>query len=199
MKTHIAKIFLTASSALLLMSAAQAQSSVPMGASTSAPIGWVQFCQTLPNECASQTLGAKTITLNERSWRQIVSINADVNAAIQPVSDQDQWGQPELWSYPTNGQGDCEDYVLEKRRRLVLAGFPVQSLLITVVRDLKGDGHAVLTVKTDRGDFVLDNQESKILAWRDTGYRFIKRQADDNPARWVSLGGVDTRIVAAQR
>jgi predicted transglutaminase-like cysteine proteinase len=106
---------------------------------------------------------------------------------------------PELWSYPQDGKGDCEDFVLEKRRRLVKAGFPAQTLLITVVRDQKGDGHAILTVKTDRGDFALDNQVGKILAWKDTGYRYIKRQSDENPARWVSLGGVDTGNVAASR
>ena len=38
------------------------------------------------------------------------------------------------------------------------AGWPRQALLITVVRDKKGDGHAVLTVKTDKGEFILDNQ-----------------------------------------
>jgi len=128
-----------------------------------------------------------------------VKVNADVNREIVAVTDQDHWGVPEHWGFPDDGKGDCEDFVLEKRRRLVRAGFPVQTLLITVVRDQKGDGHAVLTVKTDRGDFVLDNQVGKILAWKDTGYRFIKRQSDENPVRWVSLGGLDTGNVASSR
>jgi predicted transglutaminase-like cysteine proteinase len=57
-----------------------------------------------------------------------------------------------------------------------------------VVRDKKGDGHAVLTVKTNRGEFVLDNQEPAILPWNKTGYRFVKRQSQSDPNDWVALG-----------
>jgi predicted transglutaminase-like cysteine proteinase len=163
------------------------------------PIGWVQFCGDQPQECDVPTLAARPTTLTERSWRQIVKINRDVNDAIEPMSDLEHWGTLEKWSYPTDGKGDCEDYVIEKRKRLIAAGFPRQSLLITVVRDKKGDGHAVLTIKTDRGDFVLDNQEAKVKAWTDTGYRFIKRQSENHPNKWVSLGGVDNSIMTANR
>jgi predicted transglutaminase-like cysteine proteinase len=184
---------------LLAGTQANAQVTGSIGASTSPPIGFVQFCRDNPGDCENHMLPRTTITLNETSWRKIVRVNADVNREIVAVTDQEHWGVPERWDYPDDGKGDCEDFVLEKRRRLTKAGFPVQTLLITVVRDQKGDGHAVLTVKTDRGDFVLDNQEGKILAWRDTGYKFIKRQSDENPARWVSLGGTDTRAVASSR
>jgi len=71
---------------------------------------------------------------------------------------------------------------------LMKAGWPRESLLITVVRDKKGDGHAVLTVKTDRGEFVLDNQEPQVLSWERTGYRFVKRQSQSDPNAWVLLG-----------
>jgi predicted transglutaminase-like cysteine proteinase len=43
-------------------------------------------------------------------------------------------------------------------------------------------------VKTDKGDFILDNQEEQVLLWSDTGYRFVKRQSQNNPNNWVSLG-----------
>ena len=94
----------------------------------------------------------------------------------------------EKWSYPDTGKGDCEDYVLLKRRMLMQAGWPREALLITVVRDKKGDGHAVLTVKTDKGDFILDNQEENVLLWSETGYRFVKRQSQSDPNVWVALG-----------
>ena len=89
--------------------------------------------------------------------------------------------------------------MLEKRKRLIEAGWPRQALLVTVVRDRKGDGHAILTVKTDRGDFVLDNQEPRVKAWTETGYRFVKRQSAEHPNKWVSLGGVDPGIITANR
>ena len=65
------------------------------------------------------------------------------------MTDLEHWGVVERWNYPDDGYGDCEDYVLLKRRMLMQAGWPREALLITVVRDKKGDGHAVLTVKTD--------------------------------------------------
>jgi predicted transglutaminase-like cysteine proteinase len=94
----------------------------------------------------------------------------------------------EKWSYPDDGYGDCEDYVLLKRRMLLQAGWPREALLITVVRDKKDEGHAVLTVKTDKGDFILDNQAENVALWSDTGYRFVKRQSQTDPNVWVSLG-----------
>jgi predicted transglutaminase-like cysteine proteinase len=164
------------------------------------PIGWVQFCQDEANQsdCKVPTLKSVSATLDERRWRELLTINARVNTDVIPMTDMDQWGVAERWSYPTTGKGDCEDYALQKRRLLMEAGWPRQALAITVVRDKKGDGHAVLTVKTDRGDFILDNQEKKVKLWLDTGYQFIKRQSDENPNRWVSLGQVDTATMTAQ-
>ncbi len=162
------------------------------------PIGWVQFCQDYSEYCNVPVLPARDVTLEESNWKELLRINAAVNREIEPVTDQDHWGVPEHWDIPTDGKGDCEDYALEKRRRLMLSGWPRQALLITVVRDKRGDGHAVLTVKTDRGDFVLDNQEGKILLWADTGYKFIKRQSQEDPNRWVGLGNVDTQLFTAR-
>jgi len=118
----------------------------------------------------------------------MVKVNAWVNNRVKRITDQEHWGVVENWNYPDDGYGDCEDYVLLKRRMLMQAGWPREALLITVVRDKKGDGHAVLTVRTNRGEFVLDNQESEILPWNKTGYRFVKRQSQANPNIWVSLG-----------
>ena len=77
------------------------------------------------------------------------------------MTDLEHWGVVEKWSYPEDGYGDCEDYVLLKRRMLMQSGWPREALLITVVRDRKGDGHAVLTVKTDKGEYILDNQDER--------------------------------------
>jgi predicted transglutaminase-like cysteine proteinase len=129
----------------------------------------------------------------------IVALNDQVNHAIEPVTDLDNYGKAEWWAYPTNGKGDCEDYVLLKRKLLIDAGWPRSALLITVVRDKKGDGHAVLMVKTDRGEFVLDNQEQRVLPWRETGYRYVKRQSQMSPNVWVSLGDTQTTSMVAAK
>ena len=108
------------------------------------------------------------------------------------MTDMDHWGVVERWNYPDDGYGDCEDYVLHKRKMLMQAGWPREALLITVVRDRNGDGHAILTVKTDKGEFILDNQTDEILLWSETGYRFVKRQSQADPNIWIALGDTAT-------
>ncbi|HMA56340.1 MAG TPA: transglutaminase-like cysteine peptidase [Pseudolabrys sp.] len=161
---------------------------VAVGEPTRPPIGWVDFCIEYQPECATRPSSPRDVVLSPKAWADMVKVNAWVNDAIKPITDIEHWGTVERWSYPDDGYGDCEDYVLLKRRMLIQAGWPREALLITVVRDKKGDGHAVLTVKTDRGEFILDNQEPQVLAWDRTGYRFVKRQSQADPNTWVLLG-----------
>jgi predicted transglutaminase-like cysteine proteinase len=152
-----------------------------------APIGHAEFCSREPSECART--GAKTAraALDSARLSELIRINSTVNGEIAPVTDLDLYGTAERWVYPVN-KGDCEDYVLLKRRMLMDAGWDASVLLITVVRDEKGDGHAVLTVATDKGDLVLDNQRETVLSWQDTGYEYIKRQSQTDPKSWVFVG-----------
>ncbi len=129
--------------------------------------------------------------------RKLIDVTARVNAAVKPMSDSDIYGKDEVWAYPDKGVGDCEDYVLEKRRDLYRLGISLADLLITVVRKPDGEGHAVLTVRTDKGDYVLDNLTDKVRSWDQTGYRFLKRQAIDNTGRWVSIRGGRQVLVGA--
>jgi predicted transglutaminase-like cysteine proteinase len=168
--------------------ASEAPVFVSVGDYARAPIGWVEFCTENPQECAGGPSIPRDIVLTTKAWKDMVRVNKWVNEAIKPITDLEHWGVVEKWSYPDDGYGDCEDYVLLKRRMLMQSGWPREALLITVVRDRKGEGHAVLTVKTDKGEFILDNQNPEILAWLDTGYRFVKRQSQSDPNIWVSLG-----------
>ena len=161
---------------------------VAVGTAARAPIGWVEFCNENPKECSVASSEPRDVVLTAKVWKDLLRVNKWVNDTVAPVTDLEHWGVVEKWSYPEDGKGDCEDYVLLKRRMLIQAGWPREALLITVVRDKKGEGHAVLTVKTDKGDFVLDNQAEEVLLWSDTGYRFVKRQSQSNPNNWVSLG-----------
>jgi predicted transglutaminase-like cysteine proteinase len=153
-----------------------------------APIGWVEFCASNPGECATVASAPRDVVLTQRAFKDLVSVNRYVNETVKPMTDLEHWGTIEKWSYPDDGYGDCEDYVLQKRRLLLRAGWPREALLITVVRDRKDEGHAVLTVKTDRGEYILDNQAEDVLQWFETGYRFVKRQSQKDPNVWVSLG-----------
>jgi predicted transglutaminase-like cysteine proteinase len=194
-----AVLFLTAWTGAALPTENRVGPFAEVGRPSTPPIGWVQFCDDQPGTCHVADLPPVDVVLDQGRWKELLHINSGVNREIEPETDEDQWGVVERWSLPTTGKGDCEDYVLEKRERLIKEGWPRQSLLVTVVRDQKGDGHAVLTVRTDRGDFVLDNQNTKILLWSKTGYQYIKRQAQDDPNHWVSLGGVDTGLSTANQ
>jgi predicted transglutaminase-like cysteine proteinase len=159
-----------------------------IGETARAPVGWVGFCEEVPEECSVGPSQPRDIVMTQTAWRDLLRVNHWVNEKIKPMTDMEHWGVIEKWSLPTDGYGDCEDYVLLKRKMLMDAGWPREALLITVVRDKMGEGHAVLTVKSDKGEFVLDNQNESVLAWTETGYRFIKRQSQSDPNVWVSLG-----------
>ena len=154
---------------------------------TEPPPGWVDFCAREPTECAVPTTSPRNLVVSAEVWSNLDRVNNWVNATVKPLTDVKHWGVVELWSIPDDGYGDCEDYVLLKRRILMQAGWPREALLVTVVLKGKNEGHTVLTVTTDKGDYVLDNLNKNILLWSATGYRFVKRQSQANPNVWVSL------------
>ncbi len=165
------------------------------------PIGWLQFCRDMPDECQGNDGASQPMQMSTSRMKDLISVNAKVNKDITPVTDAEHFGVTERWSYPDDGKGDCEDYVLLKRRDLMARGWPASALLITVVRDLKNEGHAVLTAHTSKGDMILDNVRDEIVSWNQTGYRFVKRQSTDNVNLWVSLSDQTSPdlVVAAQK
>lgn len=169
------------------------------GGRTTQPVGHYEFCQSRPQECRQLTPKQAPVELTRKLWDKIVRVNNAVNTSVMPLTDMEMWGREEVWSYPTNGQGDCEDYVLEKRRMLMQAGVPAGNLLVTVVRQPNGDGHAVLTVHTSMGDFILDNLEQRVLAWAETEYTYLKRQSDRNSGVWITINDGRADAVASVR
>jgi predicted transglutaminase-like cysteine proteinase len=168
------------------------------GGLASQPIGHFEFCKVNPGEC-SRTAEALPVRMTSKLWRRIASVNAAVNKRVKPMSDFNIYGKEEVWIYPDAGVGDCEDYVLEKRKMLFESGIAISNLLITVVRKPDGEGHAVLTVRTDNGDFVFDNLTDKVRLWSETGYRYMKRQASNHTGHWVSIRGGDATLVGSVR
>ena len=161
---------------------------IATGDVTRPPIGWTDFCGRYAGECDTKPSVARDVVFSTQAWTDLVRVNKWVNDTIKPMTDMEHWGVVERWDYPDDGYGDCEDYALLKRRMLIQAGWPREALLMTVVREKNGNGHAVLTVKTDKGEFILDNQNEQILLWSETSYRFVKRQSQTDPNLWVSLG-----------
>lgn len=168
------------------------------GKVTSQPIGHYEFCKREAQECNIASRDTSPLPLGHANWQRIVEVNLSVNERIKPMTDMEIYGVEEYWAYPTT-VGDCEDYVLLKQRELQKAGVPITDLLITVVRKPDGEGHAVLTVRTDRGDFVLDNLTDEVLRWNETDYTYLKRQATNNTGRWVTIEAPDNLLVGSVR
>lgn len=159
---------------------------------TSIPIGHAQFCQFHADECVPHQAVTQAVTLTEARWGALVRINNRMNSEIVPITDQDLYKVDEFWTYP-RGYGDCEDIALAKRQALIEEGWDPSALLITVVRELNGNGHAVLMVRTDRGDLILDNQDGLVRVWNETQYQFVKRQSQAHAGEWVQIE--DTRPI----
>jgi len=170
-----------------------------VGQATTMPYGWADFCGRHPDECRVEALAPVDIALTPKVMRVLKRVNASVNAAIEPVSNLEHWGTMlDHWDYPTDGKGDCKIYALQKRKILLDMGFPRQALLMTIVRDQEDNGHTILTVRTDKGDFILDNMVEAIVPWDQTGYRFVKRQSQSDPNVWVSVGPASAPRTTAQ-
>ncbi len=167
------------------------------GQATSQPIGHYEFCQSHGNECGpNRNVGPMEMT--DAKWALVRAINTSVNTTIAPMTDKDIYGKEEVWAYPTTA-GDCEDYALLKRRILIQRGFSPSNLLMTVLRKPDGEGHAVLTLRTTKGDFVLDNLAATVKPWYDAPYSFIKRQSSANAGRWVTIENGRDVLVGALR
>jgi predicted transglutaminase-like cysteine proteinase len=149
-------------------------------------LAWVEFCQKYEKECRVDVREPDTIKLSAAAWRTLNEINSAVNHSVTSVTDLEHWGVVDRWDLAQDGLGDCEDYQLLKRKRLEQAGFSRRAMLMTVVLDENNEGHAVLMVRTDRGDLILDNKRDAIVNWQATGYTFIKRESQAD-ASWVSL------------
>ncbi|MGL4405596.1 MAG: transglutaminase-like cysteine peptidase [Notoacmeibacter sp.] len=197
-KTNWLASILAGLAAFALPQAAIAGNTMETGDFTSQPIGHYEFCKANPDECSIEVVLTEPVIMNEQAWGVINRINSYVNDIIKPMNDYDIYGRDEMWTYPAS-VGDCEDYVLLKRRFLIEKGVSPSNALITVVRKPDGEGHAVLTIKTDKGDFILDNLTDRVRNWNRTGYTFLKRQADTLPGRWVTITGSKNILVSSLR
>ena len=150
------------------------------------PSGLAGLCSRQPALCDPVAPAPGPLVLTPQRLALLGSVNHAINHHITSTTDEQLYGRTEYWTLPSTA-GDCEDYVLLKRQTLAGLGIPLASLLITVVHDENGQGHAVLTIPTDRGDIVLDNRRDEILGWAATGYKFVKRQSAANANVWVSL------------
>ncbi|CUX39383.1 transglutaminase-like cysteine peptidase [Rhizobium oryzihabitans] len=203
MNAPLARALLSAVAAGLITAASamaetKGSPSMVTGGITSQPIGHYEFCQKYADECNIRSKMTPPPRVTDYGWGVVREINTSVNTTVVAMTDQEIYGKDEVWEYPTTA-GDCEDFVLLKRKKLIERGFSVADLLITVVRKPDGEGHAVLTLRTTDGDYILDNLTDDVKLWTDTNYTYLKRQASFNTGRWVSIEDGRDILVGALR
>jgi predicted transglutaminase-like cysteine proteinase len=157
------------------------------GRDAQAPSGFLAFCDRNPGECRIARGQPDKIALTPEAWVTLKTVNIAVNSAVRPLDDSEHYGVTEFWTVPVDGEGDCEDYVLAKRKMLTLLGVATPALRITVAYNKRNVRHAVLTVVTDHGDYVLDNLQDEILPPDQTGYIWVERQDSASRTGWVAL------------
>ena len=170
-----------------------AQIASQAGRDARAPSGYLAFCDRNPGECRVPRGQPDKIAINDDVWAILEKVNIVVNNAVRPMDDSDHYGVTEFWTVPVDGEGDCEDYVLAKRKMLVLLGLPSSALRITVAVNNRFVRHAVLTVVTTQGDYVLDNAQDDILASEKVDYHWVERQDPASASGWRSLERVTSR------
>jgi predicted transglutaminase-like cysteine proteinase len=158
------------------------------------PPGFISFCVRFADQCAAPVNAPSSIAMNNAAWQTLQAVNQSVNRSIWPEDDKDHYGRAEYWTIPTDGYGNCKDYALTKRKALIAAGLPIGALRIAIVLTPDLERHAVLTVTTDRGDFVLDNMRDDIIAWNQTSYIWLERQDPSHVFGWVSLQQPSTQV-----
>ena len=156
---------------------------------TASPQGSTGLCARYGWACA---IGQVQGRVGQDGLRIATKINAQVNAEVREISDQSQYARAEVWTLPSARGGDCEDFALLKKKRLIERGFPANQLLIATVLDRNHAPHAVLVLRTTGGDYVLDNLTNRVKPWQSTGYTFLKMQDPEAPHLWqaVLAGGI---------
>jgi predicted transglutaminase-like cysteine proteinase len=151
------------------------------------PLAFTQFCLTYAEECKPSQLlfrGGR-LKLTAARWAELDRVNRTVNSSIRPERNS-QGPAGEKWLLGPI-LGDCNDYAVTKRHRLIARGWPARAVLLSEVVTVSGEHHLVAVVRTSEGDFVLDNLTDRILPWSHKPYQWVRIQMPGNPNYWASI------------
>lgn len=133
------------------------------------------------------------LILTDASKQIVETINDNFNNSITYISDILHYNVAEFWNLPADGKGDCEDYAMVKDKELARHG--IQGLFMTCT--VPGMGyHAVLIVRTDRGDLVLDNLYTELKYCKNSNLVWDKMEWPDG--KWYNVTVLDNRFVKGQ-
>lgn len=150
--------------------------------SVAEPIGsfpeYIKFCSRYSDQCVNDS-NVSVLVYSDDLINLLNRVNIDINKRIRPDNNKDGYH----WSLETLS-GNCNDYVVQKRAVLHDYGISFNNLLMVAVYTSSGIGHMVLVVRTDRGNFVLDNLRNRIVLFKDSGYTLIRMQSVSDINLW---------------
>lgn len=121
--------------------------------------------QGLPRGIAA---GLSRMTSGSANLATLAAVNSWANARIRYVEDKVLYGKADYWASAgttlRRRAGDCEDIAIAKLQLLASLGVARSDMYLTVARDLarKAD-HAVLIVRMDGRNWLLDNSTNQLL------------------------------------
>lgn len=150
-----------------------------LAAGATVPLGFRMMCIKTPDECLGG--GSSDVEATAEVMATLKRVNAHVNRTITPEA-----GGPIIWRVGV-AAGDCDEYAATKRNLLIREGIPPSSIRFAYVK-VRGEGHAIVVVRTSRGDFVLDNLHRSVRPLSQTGYRILS-MSGANPKDWSDYAG----------
>jgi predicted transglutaminase-like cysteine proteinase len=172
---------------------------IRFGLSTLAPIAYSRFCLQYADDCQVHHMAFRRphpAALTAARFRDLIEVNYDVNRAITPRADEGSVVD-ERWRISPQA-GACHDFAVTKRHELLARGWASRSLLLAEVVVPWGEHHLVLVVRTDQGDFVLDNLTADIKAWSSTPYHWVKIQSTGDPNNWMTIAPTPASVGIVQ-
>ena len=157
---------------------------------TLAPSGLFRLCKDKLLTVCKTNLGNLVtnengqVLMHPQLFADLQQVNKQVNQDIRP--ENETIGSRDNWQVNL-AKGDCEDFALTKKARLIKLGWPSNALLITIVDTERGERHAVLSVSTNQGDYLLDNLMNKVINVELSKYTFLSRQGHEEGYNWMRL------------
>jgi predicted transglutaminase-like cysteine proteinase len=165
-------------------------SHMPLGDTVAQPLGAELFCLANATECSHQRSATQQVKMTPELWSELLSVQYDINRKFRPTRETRF-----AWDYSSDGTGNCVQFALEKRRALIMRGWPPGALQLATAVIRPNIGHLVLVIDTEDGDWVLDNLSPDVVRWQLLPYRWIARQQGAAMENWVAVGGeVETNL-----
>ena len=155
---------------------------------TLAPMAHTRFCIEYPGECRTGSIMFRSglIKMTPQRVHDLAAVNAEVNSTIKPEANAAGIAGERWVVAPSSG--DCNDYAVTKRHKLIARGWPARSLLLAEVVTNWGEHHLVVVVRTKSADLVIDNLNANIKPWSRTNYTWVRIQTPSNPMFWAKVG-----------